>query len=80
MVKSERIADAATAGAVTLFGLTLTDLNEIMQITAGFFAAVSAVVAIWFYLQRTKHDRERMQRERDDHDAKLNADRHDQDG
>jgi len=67
MARIERVADAAAAGAVTFFGLSLSEINLFVQMGAGLAAVVSGVMAIHFYWRRSAYERERIEWERYNH-------------
>lgn len=50
-MSAQHIADACAAGAVCLFGASLTTINTMVQIVAGSLTAIAAAIslAIHFY-------------------------------
>lgn len=56
-MSTERIADAAVAASVTLFGVSLTTINLVVQIIAGLLAIVSGCIAIYYYIGKTRDAR-----------------------
>lgn len=80
MVKTERIADAATAATITLFGLTLTDINQMVQIAAGVGAVITAIVSGLFYFRRWRNEAKRFAWEEENHNGHQRSDTDAQDG
>jgi hypothetical protein len=51
MTRSEQAADVAAAASVaTAVGLGLTEWNEILQLVAGLFAALSGMAALVYHV------------------------------
>jgi len=48
----DRIADAGAAGSILLFGMTLANLNELIQIFAGASAVFAGTAAGLYHLHR----------------------------
>lgn len=54
---AQRVADMAAATSVlTVFGLTLSQLNELVQIAAGIVAIIAGVCASYYHLTRARRD------------------------
>jgi diaminopimelate decarboxylase len=49
LVNKERIADAATAGAWSLFGLSMTQINEALQALALLLTIVATGITIYVH-------------------------------
>lgn len=47
-----RIADGAAAASVSLFGLSLSEFNEAVQIVAGIMAIGAAAASIYYHVKR----------------------------
>lgn len=53
----EKITDSCAAGAVCLFGVTLTTIDLVVQIVAGVLAAIAAAISIYGAYARWKKNR-----------------------
>lgn len=54
---AQRIADMGAATSVlTVFGLTLSQVNELVQIAAGLVAIVAGCCAAYYHVTRARRD------------------------
>ena len=51
-LNKERIADAAAAGAWGLFGLSFTQINEVLQFFALILTIVATGITIWVHIRK----------------------------
>lgn len=53
---TQKVADTATAGAALGFGITLTDIDQVISIIAGLAAIISASAAAYYYIRKARRE------------------------